>query len=258
MHYYALSIAMKLVILYSKGGLGDVGRHAVQAALERPNNEITEIKVLSQHIETLQEENWNCGCTEPHRFTDEDRKRIELIQVDSWDDNESLLGHFEGAGAVISCLGNRQMTLGDRVGGEGSRMVVKAMKRHKISRALVMSSMGIGNDWPPLEYHWAGKVLKLIFLSCGKKDYKDLAAAEEAFQSSSKDIDYLIVRPVGLGEECVPRNKWLVQKEKYKDTSLDINLAKLDCARFMVEEALAPTRHRMEVVLGAPMPEKEE
>lgn len=245
---------MKLVILYSKGGLGDVGRHAVQAALERPND-IQEIKVLSEHTETLEEDNWNCGCSTPHSFTDEERKRVAIIKIDSWED-ESLLEHFEGAGAVISCLGNRQMTLGDRVGGEGSRMVVKAMNHHKVSRAVVMSSAGVGDDWPPVEFHWSGKVLKFIFLSCGKKDYKDLTEAEEAFQSS-KDVDYLIVRPLGLGEDAVPQKKWLVQKEKYKDKSLDINLAKLDCAHFMLEEALTPTRHKTAIVVGGvPLPEE--
>jgi hypothetical protein len=50
-----------------------------------------------------------------------------------------------------------------------------------------------------------------------------------------------------------------IQKEKYKDTSLSVNMAKLDCARFMVEEALNPTRHKAAVVVGCPNhPEQEE
>jgi len=248
---------MKLVILYSMGGLGDVGRHAVRAALERPG-EIKEIKVLSQHTETLEDENWNCACPSlsPHIFTNEERERLDIVKIDSWED-DSLLSHFEGADAVITCLGNRQMTLGDRVGGEGSRMVVNAMNHHKISRAVVMSSMGINEDWPPLEFHWIGRVMRIIFLTCGKKDYRDLAAAEEAFQTS-KDVDYLIIRPVALGEDVIPENKWLVQKQKYKDKSLAIGIAKLDCARFMVEEALTPTRHKTAIVIASPLPEKKE
>jgi hypothetical protein len=237
---------LKLVVLFSKGGLGDVGRHAVRAALDR-SDEIGHVTVLSQHTDTLQEENWNCGCTAPHKFTDEEKKRLKIVQVDSWDDG--LSSHFEGASAVISCLGNRQMTLGDRVGGEGSHMVVKAMNQHKIQRAVVMSSMGIRDDWPPAEFHWAGKIMSIIFMTCGRSDVKDLTAVEEAF-CSSHNIDYCVIRPVGLGEDFVPQNNWLVQTEKHKDKSLNIDMAKLDCARFMVEEAVNPTRHKTALVVG--------
>jgi hypothetical protein len=244
-----VSLIMKLIVLFSKGGLGDVGRHAIRAALDQPTK-IEHITVLSQHAESLKDDNWNCGCqSSVHKFTDEEQQRLSIVQVESWDD-ESLLTHFEGAGAVISCLGNRQITLGDRVGGEGSRMVAKAMNLHKIERAVIISSMGIGDDWPPGEFHWGGKVMTLIFLTCGRADYKDLTMVEETFHFSS-DIDYLLVRAAGLGEDVVPQGKWAVQKEKHKDDkSLDINLAKLDCARFMVEEAVNPTMHKTAAVLG--------
>jgi len=244
---------MKLVVLFSKGGLGDVGRHAVRAALDRGPDVVEHVTVISQHMDSLlkDNDNWNCGCVNPHTFTNEEKDRMTIVSVDSFDDDVVLLSHFEGAGAVISCLGNRQINLGDRVGGAGSCLVVKALNLKKIERAVVISSMGIKEDWPPIEFHWVGKIMSCIFLTCGRKDYKDLSAAEEAFRSSN-NIDYLIVRPVGLGEETTPRNEWLVQKEKYKDTSLDIGIAKLDCARFMVEEAIKPTRHKTAVVVGWP------
>lgn len=254
---------MKLVVLFSKGGLGDVGRHAVRAALDRGPDVVEHVTVISQHTESLlkadEDNNWNCGCVNenrPHTFTDDEKDRMTIVSVDSFDNDDSdnnavFISHFEGAGAVISCLGNRQINLGDRVGGAGSRLVVKAMNKKKIERVVVISSMGVKEDWPPIEFHWVGKIMSCIFLTCGRKDYKDLSAVEEAFRSS-KDIDYLIVRPVGLGEDVPPRNEWLVQKEKYKDTSLDIGIAKLDCARFMVEEAIKPTRHKTAVVVGWP------
>lgn len=243
---------MKLVILYSKGGLGDVGRHAVRAALERPT-EIEHITVLSQHSESLNDDNWNCGCDSSlHKFTDDEKQRLSIVHVDSWSDT-TLASHFEGAGAVISCLGNRQMTLGDRVGGEGSAVVVKAMNLHKIRRAIVISSIGVGDDWPPLEFSWAGKIMACIFLTCGRSDYKDLTLVESTFQDS-QNIDYLFIRPAGLAEDVVPQGHWYVQKEKHKDTSMSILLAKLDCARFMVEEAINPTRSKTAVVVGSPLP----
>ena len=55
---------------------------------------------------------------------------------------------------------------------------------------------------------------------------------------------------MGVGEDVVPRGEWRVQKEKHKDKSVGVNMAKLDCARFMVEEALNPTRSKTAVVVG--------
>ena len=68
--------------------------------------------------------------------------------------------------------------------------------------------------------------------------------------TDESNIDYLIVRPVGLGEDIKPVNKWAIQKTKHVD-KLHFDMAKLDCARYMVEEAIHPTRHRDAVVIGA-------
>jgi NAD(P)H-binding len=245
---------MKLVILFSKGGLGDVGRHAVRAALDRPN-EIEHITVISQYTDSLKDKNWNSACSPSEiEITEDEWKRLTIVPIQSWEDEASFLSYFEGAGAVISCMGNRQMTLGDRVSGVGNTKVVKAMTQYNIPRVVSISSVGIRDDWPPLEFHWSGKVLSCIFLTVGRSDYKDLSKGEEAYADSPSAIDYLIVRPVGLGEDIAPVGKWWVQKEKYKDTSFHFDSAKLDCARFMIEEVLKPTRHRTAVVLGAPLP----
>ena len=61
---------------------------------------------------------------------------------------------------------------------------------------------------------------------------------------------YLLVRPMGLGEDVIPRGEWRAQKEKHKDKSVGVNMAKLDCARFMVEEALNPTQSKTALVVG--------
>jgi hypothetical protein len=253
-HKFIMKSLNKLVILYCRGGLGDVGRHAVRVALDRPD--VDEITVLSPHAESLEDENWKCGCPEPHKFTAEERKRFKVIKIESWED-ESLLDHFENAKAVITALGNRQWFLGDdvRVGGRGSHMVIKGMKKHKIERAVVISSVGIQEDWPPLEWIWPGKIMACIFSTCSRREFRDLTEQEQNYKDSP-EIDYLFVRPVGIGEDVLPQNTWLIQKEKYKDTSLYFNMAKLDCARFMVKEALEPSRHRTGAVIGAPMPEK--
>jgi len=137
----------RLVILYGIGGLSDVGRHAVQLAVEKKKaKELDHITVLTRYPELLAEPNWKCGCPEPHVFSEEDKKLFDLVTVKKWSD-KSLTSHFQGATAVISCLGNRQATM---MGVKpdsweayvGNSVVIQAMKDHSIQRAVVMSSMG--------------------------------------------------------------------------------------------------------------------
>jgi hypothetical protein len=238
----------RLVVLYGTGGLSDVGRHAVQAALER--SDVESIKVLTQQPQLLEESNWKCSCEKPHEFSDQDRQRFEVIPVKSWNDDD-LGSHFAGATAVVSCLGNRQPFIGGWVSNEGNKAVIKAMKANKITRAVVLSSSGVEEDWPPLEFHWGGKILALIFLTIGRQAFQDLTMMERAYRDS--DLDYLLVRSVGIGDEVVPVGEWYLQKEKYKDI-LTCNMAKLDLARFMVEEAVNPSKHAEAVVVGAKPP----
>eukprot|EP00525_Craspedostauros_australis_P005185 CAMPEP_0198113018 /NCGR_PEP_ID=MMETSP1442-20131203/4771_1 /TAXON_ID= /ORGANISM="Craspedostauros australis, Strain CCMP3328" /LENGTH=253 /DNA_ID=CAMNT_0043769993 /DNA_START=329 /DNA_END=1090 /DNA_ORIENTATION=- len=245
----------KLVVLYGIGGLSDVGRHVVQVLLEQPS--IGSVTVLTQHPKKLLEEtNWECGCPEPHIFSDEQKKRLNLVAVDKWDDAD-LPAHFEGAHSVISCLGNRQPGFFDKslkkgwVSYPGNQMVIRSMKQHGITRAVVITSVGIEEDWPPLEFHFGGKILGLMFRTNTKTAVRDLTQMERAYRSTDeKDIDFLLVRPVGIGEECKPSGKWFLQKEKGKD-ALGMDMAKLDVARYMVTEALEPTRHRAAVVIGS-------
>lgn len=251
----------RLVILYGMGGLSDVGRHAVQVAVEKKaKGEIQGISVLTPNPELLDEENWSRGCdAEPLKFTDEEKKLFDLVPVKDWSD-ASLKSHFKDATAVVSCLGNRQPTwMGVKRDSwcsfEGNNVVIEAMQEHNVQRAVVLSSMGINEDWPPAEFHWAGKAMSLIFSVFARKAYKDLANMENAYRAS--DRDYLLVRPVGIGEEQVGVNEWHLQTEKYKDADLTVDMAKKDVARYMMQEALNPTRHKDAVVIGGVKREEE-
>ena len=97
--------------------------------------------------------------------------------------------------------------------------------------------------------HWGGKIMSCLFRTISKREFKDLSSAEETIVSAKNNIDYTIVRPAGLGEDVFPTNEWQLQKKKHQD-EVEINLAKLDCARFMVQEALNPTIHNKAVVIG--------
>jgi hypothetical protein len=117
---------------------------------------------------------------------------------------------------------------------------------------LAITSVGIEEDWPPLEFFKPGYyILSCLFMSLAKPSFRDLTEMERACKATNaNEIDYLLVRPVGLGEDVKPVNKWLLQKKKYEEV-LHFDMAKLDCARYMVEEAIHPTRKREAVVIGA-------
>jgi hypothetical protein len=75
---------------------------------------------------------------------------------------------------------------------------------------------------------------------------------ERAYRAS--DADYLLVRPVGIGEDVVPSNEWVIQDTD--DFCVEqLNMAKLDVARYIVQEALSPTKSKDAVYIGGVMKE---
>ena len=197
----------------------------------------------------LQEPNWKCGCPEPHSFTDDEKSRFQVVPVTSWKD-DSTEKYFENATAVVSCLGNRQPLYGDWVSHKGNKAVIRGMEKHNVERVVVLTSCGVEEDWPPAETFPMGKwILSALFLTLAKGAFRDLTLMERAYRAT-ENLDYLLVRPTGLGEDVVPRGEWFLQKEKYKDP-IGFKLAKLDAARFMVQEAIKPTLHKKAVVLGS-------
>jgi NAD(P)H-binding len=242
----------RLVVLYGMGGLSDVGRHAILAALER--TDVDHITVLTKYPKLLDETNWNCGCPEPHQLSASDKERMTIVPMESWlSITDDLISMFRNATAVIAALGNRQPFFGHCEAADGNAAVINIMQQTKdLKRVVICSSVGIEEDWPPLEFFPVGRyALSLMFATCSKRNSNDLTKMERAYKATSEtEIDYLIVRPVGLGEDIKPVNKWAIQKKKHED-ALHFDMAKLDCARFMVEEAINPTRHRDAVVIGA-------
>lgn len=252
--------ASRLVILYGIGGLSDVGRHAILAALE--NKHVSKVTVITEYPELLDEKNWECSCPGGHTNPSKDHPdRVEVVPIpSSWnteDHTSTLIKHFHGAKAIISCLGHRQPGWKNKaliqrglVASSGNKQVIRAMEETPgLDRAVVISSVGIQEDWPPMEFHFTGRILGWFFKGPCKKSFVDLNDMEVAYKESSKDLDYLFVRPVGIGEEVVPKNTWSVQSEKGND-ALGISVAKMDVARYMVHEAVTPTRHKTGVVIG--------
>jgi NAD(P)H-binding len=235
-----------LCILYSSGGIGDVGRHAVKVALEASPDR--KIRVLTEDPKTLLDEtHWNCGCGEAHSFSPVELDRLDVRAVDVTKDD--LRPHLDNVGAVISALGNRQIYSGHQVGARGTQNLVQAMEACKIRRLVAVTSVGLSEDWPPLEFHWLGGLLRWMFT--WTRCHVDLQGVETAIQSApSSSLDYLLVRPVGLSEARRPRGVWFVQKKKGED-KVGPDMGKMDCARFVVSEVMQPTYSRQGVVVGS-------
>jgi len=213
--------------------------------------------------------NWECNCTGDHTnpFNDPDSaSKLELVEIDTWkNEHPELTKHFVGAVGVVSCLGHRQpgwknpdLKRRGLVAHDGNKQVIKAMMEAKVDRVVVISSIAINGDksWP----HWASKVMGCLFSTFQRSAAKDLIGMEAAYTESP--LDYLFVRPVGIGEEVVPTGHYYLQQPGEKK-SLDVtsgtiidgevggNMAKIDVARFMVDEAIRPTLHRTSQTVGA-------
>ncbi|KAK1743926.1 SDR family oxidoreductase [Skeletonema marinoi] len=244
----------KLVVLYGIGGLSDVGRHAIMAGLEKNVEHIT---VITEYPDMLDDENWECGCIDGHTnpFNDEAyASKLTMVKIDSWKNEQpNLVEHFHGADAVISCLSHRQpgwknkeLVTKGLIARDGNKQVIKAMEEANVSRVVTISSFGLNRGdktWP----HWASKLMRLLFLTFNRKARKDLQAMEKLFNESS--LDYLIVKPVGIGEDVVPAGKYF-QQEPGKE-AVGGNMAKMDVARFMVDEAIQPTTVKGSKVVGS-------
>eukprot|EP00970_Alexandrium_tamarense_P019838 scaffold14521_cov200-Alexandrium_tamarense.AAC.2 len=248
------SAVNRIVILYGIGGLSDVGRHAILAALEKPS--VEHITVITSYPELLDEKNWECNCLPDSGHTNPFNdpayaKRLEMVKINSWKNDHDLSKHFQSA-TVVSCLGNRQPGWKNAeikkgwIAYEGNKQVIKAMEGAHVSRVVVISSIGLKGDdnaWP----HFANKVMKILFKTFQRKARKDLEAMESLYKQSS--LDYLLVRPVGIGEDVVPVGEYFLQE--YGEEAVGGNMAKLDVARFMVDEALSPSLHKTSKVVGS-------
>ena len=247
-----------IAIFFSSGAFGDCARHAILHALG--DRRVTKILVYSseRNLPSLEEANWKCGCKTNHgadlRNSPNFDDKVQLITIDVTDAEEmtnSCKANLDGVDAVISGLGNRQMFIGDRVARKGTKNIAVAMRDANVQRVVAMSSMGVNDDKPCMEWRSEGKFMAALFKTVSRREYNDIAGMEKDLAATdASDINYLLVRPVGLGEECIPRDEYFIQKKKFDDM-LGPNMAKMDVGKFLLEEALDPTFERRAVVIGA-------
>lgn len=229
-----------------KGGLSDVGKFAVEHALKMQG---VTVRPVALSLEAEEGSDYSIEVD----IKDEQLKlqlketfngiKYKTLDIGDPGAQGKLEEVFSGCDAVVSCLGNRQnKAIWCNL---GAQKVVAAMRSQNVNRLVQLSSMGIGNDYLPMS---AIKALWWCMLrTSNKQSYKDLVAMEATVLSS--DVDFVIVRPMGIDPDEKPRGSWKILQRRGEGT-LPITVAKQDVAQFMVTEALKPTLHRQCITIG--------
>ena len=237
-----------VAIVFQNGGIGDCGRHAILHAVKNPA--ISEVRAVARDPSLP-------AAPEPafDKFTEAEKAKLQFITADPENDYESLREAFHGATAVISSLGCRQPGF-ERYGTTGMRTVVRAMQAQGVSRLVAMSSIGIGNSWPVRRMGpwWMGYLFGLFAITMMRGGLRDIAGLEKVVTDTQAGpypkLDYVLVRPVGLGPEVEPQGTWTVREDP-KAGALSMQIAKSDVGQFLVDQALNPTIHNQAIEIGS-------
>jgi len=254
------SAAKQVAIIYgTKGGMGDVGKFALIHAVK--TLPLENIRVLAMSNEAVEGNSLGldidvkCETGLVHQQFKAAIEQVNVVKIDVESDQAELeIGNgIKHVDAVVACLGSRQSAL-PRWLGTGSKKLTSAMATQGVSRLVILSSMGIRDDFLPKSFIrvlW-GTLLHTIWRSVRR----DLITQEtNVIETDQALIDYVLVRPVGLDPEKERLDTWKLLKSR-DDGGLDIAISKSDVALFMLGEALAPTLHRHAVTIGS-FPRKE-
>lgn len=238
-----------IAIIYgTRGGLGDVGKFAATQAFKDPT--IT-ARIIAMSASSKESKDKGIGADVKNEQLNEELKndmnRIPITYIDVESDSAQglLEEQFDGVNAVVSCLGNRQPGYA-RWLAPGARKVVAAMKKKSVARLVQLSSFGIGDDYMPSLHPIAilwGTMLRTN-LSSARVDLREMEAVVQ-----ESNLDYLLVRTVGIAPELDPEGKWKILTSK-NDGRVTYSIAKPDVAAFMLQEAISPTLSSRGVTIG--------
>ncbi|KAJ1633012.1 NADH(P)-binding-domain-containing protein [Pavlovales sp. CCMP2436] len=250
-------MAPTLAIIYgTRGGLSDVGKlvvlHAsvmagvtVQPVAVYDGRDEADVASRPGHEADVTEAGLNVVLVEALR-----KANAPVVDVHSDATDAALEAAIRGADAVVCAFSSRQPDR-PRYLTIGMLKVVKAMQACRVSRLVVLSSFGIGDDFMPLS---PIKVLWACFLNTINNAAKrDLITYEAVVEASG--LDYAILRPMGLTPTEPSVGKYTMRTAP-KQGGLQLSIAKSDMALCCVQEALAPTLHRAAATVGAEPPGK--
>ena len=249
------SMGILVVVFGVKGGLSDVGKYAVKHALRHNGDWTVRLIALSggqaEGYETL-------ATVDPGKDTGPAIKRdqrelkdiitaAEVLKIDikASTAQQQLEDAFQQADVVVSAIGSRENSL-PRYLNLGVSKITQTMKAKNVPRLIQLSSMGIGEDFVPIQVirvFWA-VLLRTFFRTV----HKDLKAMEATVHAS--DVDFVLVRPAGIPPDSPPKGTWQLLKSKEDRKPVGFVISKSDVALFMIEEAIHPTLHKTAVTIA--------
>lgn len=203
---------MKLLII---GGTGGTGQQLIKQALEQGHS----LTVLARHPEKIKIAN-------PH---------LSVIKGDVLNPKK-VLEVVAGQDVVLSALGHKRFFIKTNVLSEGTRNIIHAMEKHKVSRFLCITSLGINDSRFKLGlYHTLFVIPVIIFFY-----FMDKAKQEKLIKSSS--LDWTIVRPGQLIPQWAARLFYGKKPGIYKHGDnvgnyiLTKMISRADVAHFMLSQ----------------------
>jgi hypothetical protein len=266
---------VRVAILYAtRGGMGGVGKLAAVQALSDPRITATVIAVAHES------EGSSLGLTDSgtsgHDVADPEARaevarvlgahaaNVIKVNIGADDAADTLASALAGTDAVVACMGNRQATntllgavgLPTRWCSIGARKLLEAMRNLEDSgspkRLVMLSSMGIGNDFLPFSvvkaFWW------LLLHTSHWNVMTDLVEMEAAVAAAPAAVDYALVRAMGLTPIKPYKGAVHVLRSSADaaTTPLGMTVDQADVARFMLDEVLSATVHRAAVTVGHP------
>ena len=150
---------MKLLII---GGTGGTGQQLIKQALEQGHS----LTVLARHPEKIKIVN-------PH---------LSVIKGNVLD-TEKVQEVVAGQDAVLSALGHKRFFIKTNILSEGTSNIIHAMEKHKVSRFICITSLGIGDSRFKLGlYHTLFVIPVIIFFY-----FMDKEKQEKLIKNSSLD-----------------------------------------------------------------------
>ena len=193
---------MKKIIVF--GATGTLGWHIVKKALA----ENFEVSAFARNPFKLEMENEN----------------LNLIEGDvlNYSDVEKAIAN---ADAVYFAVGAGSK---GTVRAEGTRNVIRAMKKSGVKRLISLSSLGVGDSRENLNFFWKYIMFGLLL----RRAYKDHKLQEDLIKQS--DLDWTIVRPAAFTDADFTGN---YKHGKLKNSDqLNLKISRADVADFMVKQ----------------------
>ncbi|CAE7190659.1 unnamed protein product [Symbiodinium sp. CCMP2456] len=233
------------VVWASAGGLGDVGKLAAMHAKRRDGVELRAV-AISEDGQATGIETTEVVPVSRRETLQKEMEGVEILKLNISDNNcrEQLATVFQGCDAVVACPGSRQSGIACTC-AIGARQIVAAMQQAGVSRLVVLSSFGIGDDYLPCSC--IGCFWSCLLGTAFRSTKRDLEQMEEIVSSSN--LDYLLVRPLGVDPAELPRNSYKLVTARGQG-NLPITVSKEDVALYLFEEAVAPAHSKMGVTIG--------